>query len=176
MQPLSLSNQIAQLISSFSRAYIIPYLPVLVIALIVVWVAFDLTRRRTKNLASAALRAEIRTNTNVTKAIIAYADSQLSGETCISPMPRYHMRAFLEYKRLGMMEKMPSRIAEELENLYLNMESVNRAGKRQEDLAFGPAASFPNAQNLRIENLTFARDTVHNIIAPYEDRLSVKPK
>jgi hypothetical protein len=176
VQPLSLSDQIAQLISSFSRTYIIPYLPVLIIALLVVWVAFDLTGRRRKNLVRAALRAEIRTNIAVTKAITAYADKQLSGQTSISPMPRYHMRAFLEYKRLGMMEKVPPKIAEELENLYLNMESVNKAGKRQEDLAFGPASAYPNAHNLRIENLTFARDTVHNIIAPYEDRLSVSPK
>jgi hypothetical protein len=71
-----------------------------------------------------------------------------------------------------MLDKIPRRIADELERIYLDMQSVNDAGRRQEELAFGPAAAFPNAHTLRLENLTYARDTAHNIIEPYQDRLS----
>ncbi len=168
---MAISDQIAQMISGFSQTYVIPYLPILVIALIVVWVAFMLEGRRIRYRLRAALRAEMRANATVTKAIVSYADTQLSGQMSVSPMPRYNMKAFRDFKRHGLMEKTAPKIAEELENLYLNMESVNRAGKRQEDLAFGPAAAFPNAHTLRLENLTFARDTAHNIIGPYQDRL-----
>lgn len=171
---VAITDQVAQAISSFSQTYIIPYLPILIIALIVVWVAFWLSGRRTRYRLRAALREEMRTNSNVTKAIVAYADAQLSGQTSVSPMPRYHMKAFMECKEFGLVEKTLPKIAEELENLYLNMESVNKAGRRQEDLAFGPAAAFPNAHTLRLENLTFARDTAHNIIGPYQDRLKAE--
>ncbi len=168
---VALTEQVAQAISSFSLTYVIPYLPILVIALIVVWVAFSLSGRRNRYRLRAALRAEMRTNMNVTKAILTYADSQLSGQTSVAPMPKYHVRAFFEYKKHGLMEKTLPKIADELESLYLNMESVNKAGRRQEELAFGPAAAFPNAHTLRLENLTFVRDTAHNLIAPYQDRL-----
>jgi len=161
----------AQAISGFSSSYIIPYLPILVIALLTVILAYGLSGRRSRYRVRMALRAEMRSNINVTKAILTYADSQLSGQMSVSPMPRYHMRAFAAYKRIGLMEKTQPKVAEELENLYLNMESVNKAGKRQEDLAFGPAAAFPNAHTLRLENLNFARDTANNIISPYQDRL-----
>ena len=161
----------AQLITTFASTYVIPYLPILVIALLTVALAYGLAGRRARFRVRAALRAEMRANANVTKAIIAYADSQLSGQTSIAPMPRYQLRAFVAYKRSGMIEKTNPKIAEELESLYLNMESVNKAGRRQEDLAFGPAAAFPNAHTLRLENLNFARDTAHNIIGPYQDRL-----
>ena len=168
---LAITDQIAQTVSSFSQTYVIPYIPILVITLIVVWVAFSLTTRRQNYRVRAALRAEMRSNVSITKAVVAYADAQMSGQTSVSPMPRYHMRAYYEYKKHGLAEKAQPKIAEELENLYLNMESVNKAGARQEDLAFGPAAAFPNAHTLRLENLTFARDTAHNIIGPYQDRL-----
>jgi hypothetical protein len=161
----------AQAISGFSSSYVIPYLPILVIALLTVVLAYQLSGRRTRYRVRMALRAEMRSNISVTKAILTYADTQLSGQTSISPMPRYHTRAFAAYKRLGLMEKTHPKVAEELDNLYLNMESVNKAGKRQEDLAFGPAAAFPNAHTLRLENLNFARDTANNIISPYQDRL-----
>jgi hypothetical protein len=166
-----LVDQTAQATGNFFSTYVIPYIPILVISLLTVLAAFYLNGRRTRFRTRAALRAEMRANMNVTKAIVNYADGQLSGQTSVSPMPRYYTRAFMAYKRQGLMEKTHPKVAEELENLYLNMESVNKAGKRQEDLAFGPAAAFPNAHTLRLENLTFARDTAHNIIGPYQDRL-----
>ena len=114
---------------------------------------------------------ELRTNAKVTKQIVEYADSQLSGDTSVAPMPKYQTQAFLEYKRLAMGRRIPPKILEELESLYLSKESVNEAGRRQEELAFGPAAAFPNAHTLRLENLTYLRDTAHNMIEPYLDRL-----
>ena len=114
---------------------------------------------------------ELRTNARITKDIVTYADGQLSGETSVAPMPRYQTLAFLEYKRLGLYRRLTPKIFEELEALYLSKDSVNEAGRRQEELAFGPAAAFPNAHTLRLENLTYLRDTAHNVIEPYLDRL-----
>ena len=70
----------AQAISGFSSSYIIPYLPILVIALLTVILAYGLSGRRSRYRVRMALRAEMRSNINVTKAILTYADSQLSGQ------------------------------------------------------------------------------------------------
>jgi hypothetical protein len=153
------------------RLYVFPYLFTLVIAFLSVWLAFSISARNARRRTRNALRAELRTNAIVTRKILEYADAQLSGDTSIAPMPRYSKRAFMEYKRLGLGAKLPLKVREELELLYLNKESVNKAGRRQEELAFGPAAAFPNAHTLRLENLTFVRDTAHNVVEPYQDRL-----
>ena len=155
----------------FFQTYIQPYLVTLGIALVSVLFAFWLTGKRANGKVKSSLRAELRSNMKVTKAIITYADGQLSGQISVAPMPMYRTRAFDDYKKLGFMEHMHSKIAEELEDLYLSMFSVNNAGERQEELAFGPAAAYPNAHTLRLENLTYVRDTAHNIISPYQDRL-----
>ena len=153
------------------RIYVFPYLFSLVIALVAVWFAFQLSKSAARARARRSLRAEMISNAKVTAQITAYADGQLSGETTVAPMPKYRTRAFLEYKRMGLLEKVPKKISDELEQLYLSKDSVNKAGRRQEELAFGPAAAFPNAHTLRLENLTYARDTAHNVIEPYQDRL-----
>ena len=150
---------------------VFPYLFVLVIVLVAVWFAFLLSKRSARGRAKRSFRAEMRTNAKITGLITAYADGQLSGETTVAPMPMYRTQAFMEYKTMGLLEKLPQKIADELEQLYLNKVSVNKAGRRQEELAFGPAAAFPNAHTLRLENLTYARDTAHNLIEPYQDRL-----
>jgi len=155
----------------FFTNYVVPYLFILVIALFCVWFAFALGNRNAKAKARRALAVELRTNAKITKDIVAYADSQLSGETTVSPMARYQTQAFLDYKRTGVYRRLPAKVFEELEALYLSKESVNEAGRRQEELAFGPAAAFPNAHTLRLENLTYLRDTAHNVIEPYLDRL-----
>ena len=156
---------------NFLDTYVVPYLIVLAIAFLTTAFGMsllDLNRRRSLKLA---LRAELRTNVRVTKALVAYADTQLSGDTSVAPMPRYRTAAFQEFADAGLLEKIPGKIAGELEHLYLSMVSVNKAGRRQEELAFGPAAAFPNAHTLRLENLTYARDTAHNVVEPYQDRL-----
>ncbi len=153
------------------ETYVFPYLFVLVIAFLTVGLGFGLSRRGARGRAKKSLRAELRTNIAVTKAIVTYADSQLSGDTSVAPMPTYRTHAFFEYSRAGLLDKIPKKIGVEVEQMYLSMVSVNKAGRRQEDLAFGPAAAFPNAHTLRLENLTYARDTAHNIIEPYQDRL-----
>ena len=166
-----LIDDIWSLLRMILQTYVLPYLFTLVIAFLSVWLAFALSGRRARTKARKAVRAELRTNARVSRQILAYADGQLSGETSVAPMPRYRTHAFIEYKNMGLLEKLPSKIAEELEQLYLSEDSVNKAGRRQEELAFGPAAAYPNANTLRLENLTYARDTAHNVVEPYQDRL-----
>ncbi len=164
-------DQFAQLAVQFLQEYVIPYIIVLAIAFLTVAFAFNLNERNAKYKARRALALEIRTNAKVTTNIVTYADGQLSGETSVQPMPRYETHAFEEFKKLGMLRSLPPKIVDELESLYLSKVSVNEAGRRQEELAFGPAAAFPNAHTLRLENLTYLRDTAHNVIEPYLDRL-----
>ena len=164
-------DQFSQLVLDFLQDYVLPYVIVLAIAFLTVAFAFNLNERNMRYKARRALSLEIRTNAKVTTAIVAYADTQLSGEASVQPMPRYEMEAFHQYKSLGLLRKLPPKIVDELESLYLSKQSVNEAGRRQEELAFGPAAAFPNAHTLRLENLTYLRDTAHNVIEPYLDRL-----
>jgi len=156
---------------AFLQVWVLPYFIILIISFAGIWFAFALSRRNQSWRARRALAVELRTNAKITKRIVEYADSQLSGDTSVAPMPRYQTQAFLEYKRLALGRRIPPKILEELEALYLSKESVNEAGRRQEELAFGPAAAFPNAHTLRLENLTYLRDTAHNTIEPYLDRL-----
>jgi len=163
--------QIAQDALDFFRTYVFPYLVVLAIAFLTTGFALVVIDRGKKLGLKGKLRAELRTNIKVTRAILNYADTQMSGGTSVAPMPTYKTRAFRGYSNAGLLEKIPPKIAEELMQIYMCMVSVNKAGVRQEELAFGPAAAFPNAHTLRLENLTYARDTAHNIIEPYQDRL-----
>jgi len=160
-----------QQLEDFLQTYVLPYVVILFISFAGIWFAFSLSMRNQRWKARRALAVELRTNAKVTKQIVEYADSQLSGDTSVAPMPKYQTQAFLEYKKLAMGRRIPPKILEELESLYLSKESVNEAGRRQEELAFGPAAAFPNAHTLRLENLTYLRDTAHNMIEPYLDRL-----
>jgi hypothetical protein len=164
-------DQITQNVLNFLRTYVLPYLIVLAIAFVTAAIAVALLGRSRKRALKSALRAEIMGNITVTQAVVAYADAQLSGETSVAPMPTYKTGAFRKYADEGLLERLPAKIAEELEQVYLSMVSVNKAGRRQEELAFGPAAAFPNAHTLRLENLTYVRDTAHNVIDPYQDRL-----
>ena len=168
-------DQFWQLVLEFLEYYVLPYVIVLAIAFLTVAFAFSLWDRNLKYKARRALANEIRTNAKVTTAIVTYADNQLSGEASVQPMPRYETDAFQDYKKLGLLRRLPPKIIDELESLYLSKQSVNEAGRRQEELAFGPAAAFPNAHTLRLENLTYLRDTAHNVIEPYLDRLKATP-
>jgi hypothetical protein len=168
---LAVYDQFWDLLVAFLQIYVLPYIIILAIAFLTVAFAFNLNDRNARYKARRALSLEIRTNGKVTTAIVSYADGQLTGETSVQPMPRYETQAFEEYKKLGLLRKLPPKITDELESLYLSKQSVNEAGRRQEELAFGPAAAFPNAHTLRLENLTYLRDTAHNVIEPYLDRL-----
>jgi len=163
--------QVVQNAVNYFGSYILPYLVVLAIAFMTTAFALVVIDRGRKLSLKGKLRAELRSNSKVTRAILNYADTQLSGGNSVAPMPLYITRAFRGYSNAGLLEKLHPKIAEELTQIYMCMTSVNKAGKRQEELAFGPSAAFPNAHTLRLENLTFARDTAHNIIEPYQDRL-----
>jgi len=164
-------GQAVQTTFNFLKADVFPYLVVLAIAFLTTGFTLYLFGLNRKRSVRNALKAELRTNAKVTRVIMQYADSQLSGETSAAPMPLYSITAFRAYANAGLLRKLPGKIGDELEQIYLRMVSVNRAGRRQEELAFGPAAAFPNAHTLRLENLTYLRDTAHNIIEPYQDRL-----
>jgi hypothetical protein len=155
----------------FLEQYVLPYIVILLISFLSIWFAFGLSGRAKRGKARRSLASEIRTNAKVTTQIVAYADGQLSGDTSVAPMPRYQTQAWQEFKVLGLHRRLTPKIVDEIESLYLSKESVNEAGRRQEELAFGPAAAFPNAHTLRLENLTYLRDTAHNVIEPYLDRL-----
>ena len=165
-------DAVVQATVAFLRTYVLPYLVILAIAFGTTAFGLELVRRSKKGSVKRALKGELRMNVKITKRIVEYADAQLSGDMSVAPMPRYRTVAFMNYVSEGLLDSVPKRIAEELERIYLDMASVNEAGRRQEELAFGPAAAFPNAHTLRLENLTYARDTAHNIIEPYQDRLS----
>jgi hypothetical protein len=164
-------DQVVQKAVDFLQKYVAQWLVVLAIAFLTTGLAVYLQGRRRKNALRMALRAEFETNAKVTLAIVAYADEQLAGGTSVAPMPIYRTGSYREYTKAGLLEKLPQKISDELEQVYLSMNSVNSAGRRQENLAFGPAAAFPNAHSLRLDNLTYIRDTAHNIIEPYQDRL-----
>lgn len=152
-------------------SYVLPAFITLVIAFLTVSFAFWISHRRSEYLLRAALRAEIQTNFQVAKALSDYAQNQVTAEATVQPMPRFYDSAYREYKKAGLLLKLPKTSVEEIENLYLYEDSVNEAGRRQEDLAFGPSSAYPNAQTLRLQNLQYVIDTVHNVIKPYRERV-----
>lgn len=153
------------------QAFVLPLLTALVVAFLTVGFVLWLSRIRAQSLLKESVRAEMKTNLFISSSLSQYAEEQLKSEATVQPMPRYHFSAFRGYKRAGLLARLPTQSAEDLENLYLSMESVNKAGSRQEDLAFGPWAAYPNAHQLRLENLTYISDTIHNVILPYCERL-----
>jgi len=162
----------ASLAAPFVEQYVLPYVATLLIALVAVSFGLWASRRRTESSVRALLRAEMKTNAEISRSVTAYAQQQLTSEASVQPMPRYQATAYLEYKRVGLLDRISRRTSEELIDLYLYVESVNEAGRRQEDLAFGPSAAYPNSHELRLQNLTYVHDTVHNVVGPYQERLA----
>ncbi len=156
---------------NFFWTYVISSLITLVIALLAVGFGISLVHRRNNYLLRSAVRAEMVTDMKISASLVQYSEKQLTSDPTVRPMPRFHDSAYREYKKAGLLAKLPGSSIEELENIYLYMESVNEAGRRQEDLAFGPSAAYPNAQQLRLENLTYIHDTTYNVIKPYHERL-----
>jgi len=152
--------------------YLLPYLATLFIALMAVGFALRASRSNAESSVKGLLRAEMRTNTEISKSLIVYAQQQQTSAATVQPMPRYHETAYLEYRRVGLLDRLLRRASEELIDLYLYMGSVNEAGRRQEDLAFGPSAAYPQSHELRLQNLKYIEDTVHNVVGPYQERLA----
>jgi hypothetical protein len=155
----------------FLRLYVVSNIITLIIALLVVSFGVWVVNRRRDFLLRAALRAEIMTNSGVSKTLVDYTQNQLGADVTVQPMPQYYDTAYNEYKRAGLLLQLRQRTIQELADLYLYQESVNEAGRRQEDLAYGPSSAFPNAHSLRLQNLQYISDTVHNVVIPYFDRL-----
>ena len=167
MDPLSIVSEALD----FLKTYVLSGFITLIIALLAVSFAIWVVRRRGDYLLRSALRAELHTNSNLAKSLAAYAQNQITSESTVQPMPLFQDSAYNEYKRAGLLLKLRGRSEEELLNLYLYMESVNEAGRRQEDLAFGPSSAYPNSRNLRIQNLQYILDTINNVVNPYYERL-----
>jgi hypothetical protein len=156
---------------AFFLGYVVPNIVTLLIAFLAVGFGVSLVHRRGDYLLRSAVRAEMNTDAQISRSIREYCEKQFSSDATVQPMPRFHDSAYREYKRAGLLSKLSKGSVEELENLYLYMESVNEAGRRQEDLAYGPSAAYPNAHELRLENLTYVNDTVRNVVLPYHERL-----
>src|SRR2546428_8079873 len=137
-------QSVADIAIYFVQTYIIPSLITLVIAFLAVAFGISLVHKRADNLLKTGVRAEMVTDMNISDSLVDYAEKQLTSDPTVQPMPRFHLSAYREYKKAGLLAKLASRkrnAVEELEKLYLYMESVNEAGRRQEDLAFGPSAA-----------------------------------
>jgi len=163
---------LADLVTPLVEQYLLPYIATLLIALIAVSFALWTARKNTESSVKGLLRAEMRTNAEISKSMMVYAQQQQTSAATVQPMPRYHETAYLEYRRAGLLDRVLRRSAEELIDLYLYMGSVNEAGRRQEDLAFGPSAAYPQSHELRLQNLKYIEDTVHNVVGPYQERLA----
>ncbi len=155
----------------FLRTYVLSGFVTLIIALVVVTFAIWAVSRRTNYLLRSALRAELQTNALLAKDLLTYAQNQITSDATVQPMPRFQDTAYTEYKRAGLLLKLKGDSEEEILNLYLYMESVNEAGRRQEDLAFGPSSTYPNSRSLRLQNLQYILDTIHNVVNPYYERI-----
>ena len=87
----------------FFKSYVLAGLVTLIIALLVVSFATWVAHRRSDYLLRAALRAEVETNLNISKALDEYARQQITSEATVQPMPRFHDSAYREYKRAGLL-------------------------------------------------------------------------
>jgi hypothetical protein len=168
MTPQGFASAAVQL----AEVYVFPYVATLLVALLAVGFAMAAWRRSTESSVKATLRAEMKTNVEVSRSIMTYSRNQLTSDATVQPMPRYHETAYLEYKRVGLLDRLPRKSGAELIDVYLYIESVNEAGRRQEDLAFGPSAAYPNSRELRLQNLTYIVDVIHNVVGPYQERLA----
>ena len=101
----------------FFRNYVLTGLITLIIALLVVSFASWVAHRRTNFILRSALRSEIETNLQVAKSLVDYAQVQMSSEMTVQPMPKFYDSAFAEYKRAGLLTKLPTTSMEEQMNL-----------------------------------------------------------
>jgi len=158
-------------ISSFLGSYVYPYLPTLVLLLIVVGFAFLIQSRSKLSGRKRALRDELSLNLRHANEVIEFCDKQKTGESYVTPIPRFYKSAYAEVRNSGSFRSFRLSVREDLATVYLAIDRIDQASDRQEELLAGAAATSPIAVELRSQNLTFIKDTVVNVVLPRLERL-----
>lgn len=152
--------------TSFYQAYIAPYLPIAITLIIVVTFANWLGSRRVLGGQRRALKRELVQNLTQARAILEFVESQNSGDSYITPIPRFNRSAYDQIRGSGNLDSLKKGIREELEIVYFAIDRIDDASDRQEELTAGVPATSPVAPEIRAQNLTYIRDTVANIVLP----------
>ena len=158
-------------LSSFFDAYILPYLPTLLILLAAVAFATWLGSWNHVRGQKRALGAELALNLKQASAILEFVDSQKVGASYITPIPRFYTSAYEEMLKSGNLGSLRPGVREETGRLYSQIRRVDDASNRQEELLAGVPGTSPVASELRAENLTYIRDTISNVILPKLEQL-----
>jgi len=158
-------------ISSFLSSYVYPYLPTLVLLLIVVGFASLLQGRSRLSGRKRALRDELALNLRQANAVIEFCDQQKTGESYVTPIPRFYKSAYADIRNSGSLRSLRISVREELATVYMAIDRIDQASDRQEELLAGAAATSPIAVELRSQNLTYIKDTVVNVVLPRLERL-----
>lgn len=156
---------------SFLITYVEPYVVLIALLAVFLWVGMRIIGRRSFNLAKDAIKGEVKLNIRVCSSLIEYTEGQKVGDPYSIPIPRFYTSAFDGLRNQGYLFRLKGEFSEELITIYTVIERVHAASDRQEELAVGPAATSPLAADLRSKSLTFIRDTVRNVIRPRLERL-----
>jgi hypothetical protein len=164
-------NSLSGTISSFLNSYVYPYLPILVVLLIVVAFTSWIQGRSRLSGRKRALRDELSLNLKQADEVIAFCDQQKSGESYVTPIPRFYKSAYADVRNSGSLRNFRVSVRDDLSTVYMAIDRVDQASDRQEDLLAGAAATSPIAPELRGQNLAFVKDTVVNVVLPRLERL-----
>jgi hypothetical protein len=154
------------LVQSFVEAYISPYIPTLVMLLIVVGFASWLGGVRKVGGQKRALRDELVLNLRQARSILEFVESQKTGEEYVIAIPRFYRTAYRQMRDSGNLPRLRRGIREELMTVYTAIDGIDEASTRQEELLVGTPATSPIASELRSQNLDHIRDTVSNVVLP----------
>jgi hypothetical protein len=166
-----LVNPLAVLLLEFEKyllllfqAYVLPYVPILLIALVAVGYAGWLGGQRRLNGQRWALKQELVQNVEQGRAILEFVNAQGKGAPYDVPIPRFYKAAYEQLRNSGNLRFLKRGVREQLVTVYSAIERVERASNWQEELLLGVAAITPLAVEVRAQNLALIRDTVSNII------------
>jgi hypothetical protein len=158
-------------VSSFLSSYVYPYLPILVVLLLVVGFASWVQQRSRLMSRKRALRDELSLNLRQANEVIEFCEQQKGGESYVTPIPRFYKTAYGDVRNAGNLRSFRISVREDLATAYMAIDRIDQASDRQEELLAGAAATSPIAVELRSQNLTFIRDTVVNVVVPRLERL-----
>jgi hypothetical protein len=165
------SSSLTGTVSSFLSSYVYPYLPTLVLLLLVVGFASFIQERNRLSGRKRAMRDELALNLREANEIIEFCDNQKTGESYITPIPRFYKSAYADIRSSGSFRSLKMSVRDELATVYMAIDRIDQASDRQEELLAGAAATSPIAVELRSQNLTFIKDTVTNVVLPRLERL-----
>jgi hypothetical protein len=162
---------LADVLTSFFNTYVLPYLPTLVLLLVVVGFANWVQGRSRLSGRRRALKDELSLNLRQAGQVVEFCDRQKTGESYITPIPRFYKSAYEELRRTGGLRSFRISVRDDLSTVYMAVDRVDQASNRQEELLAGAAATSPIAVELRSQNLSFIKDTVTNVVLPRLERL-----